>query len=183
MQKTEGAGVSPMAKIEGNVRAARLAELYAAYVPEAHDLGEDGRSAQRQTCPLTAPGADRRRAGSGPRTRRSTRPPAADLEHGGNYFGGYFEVVRGTSTHVGRVNARKQKLALTEQEVWGVGFRPSVGDINCNPGAREGLGLDRKRNYVAVSLCFRTEAHAREFVDAYERPVVGIARVKTMCLD
>ncbi len=103
-------------------------------------------------------------------------PPVADLEHGGTYFGVYFEVVRGT-------DARKGKITQAARAVRGLGFEPSVGDVNCDRGAKEALGLAAGRNYVAVALYFHTQEQARRFVDAYKPEVVGVARVTTGCLD
>lgn len=103
-------------------------------------------------------------------------PPVARLEHGGTYFGVYFEVQQG-------FDARKKAITRAERRISALGYEPSVLDINCNPGAREGLGLHPKRDYVAVALYLRTEEQARQFVDAYGGEVVGIAGVKTLCLD
>lgn len=57
------------------------------------------------------------------------------------------------------------------------------GDIDCDQGAREALGLDPDRDYYAVALYFPDRPTAQQFVDAYEPGVVGIADLTTYCLD
>lgn len=78
-----------------------------------------------------------------------------------------------------------QSLAESKVDAEAVGYRDRVvaGDVDCDRGAREALRLDAGRKYAVTSLFFDTEAQARQFVAAYEQPVVGLARIKAFCLD
>jgi|1186.fasta_scaffold272813_2 hypothetical protein len=56
-----------------------------------------------------------------------------------------------------------------------------IGDVSCDQGAAEQLGLDPPNQRVAVY--FDSAASAQQFVGAYDRRSVGSARVTTYCLD
>ena len=63
-----------------------------------------------------------------------------------------------------------------------MGFFAGYSDLACDQGALEGLGL-ADGYYNAVSVLFATMDDATAFADAYPGDVVGIAAVKTYCLD
>lgn len=67
-----------------------------------------------------------------------------------------------------------------------VGYRAVVGDIACDGGAMEALGLDQYDYWSGATLYFATEADARGFAAAYARAVTapkGVAHVTVGCLD
>jgi hypothetical protein len=83
------------------------------------------------------------------------------------------------------------RLAQAQRQAQAAGYPPedaSIGELDCNVGAREGLvragvHLDPNIDYGAVSLYFRTRQQATAFVDAFQAGIVGTVLVKTMCLD
>ena len=67
-----------------------------------------------------------------------------------------------------------------------VGYQAVVGDIACDGGAMDALGLDQYDYWSGATLYFATEADARGFAAAYTRSVTapqGIAEVTIGCLD
>ncbi len=67
-----------------------------------------------------------------------------------------------------------------------VGYQAVVGDIACDGGAMEALGLDQYDYWSGATLYFATEADARGFAAAYTRSVSapkGVAKVTVGCLD
>jgi hypothetical protein len=68
----------------------------------------------------------------------------------------------------------------------GVGYSAIVGDIACDGGAMEALGLDQYNYWTGATLYFGSEADARTFAASYTRAVArpkGLLRVKVGCLD
>lgn len=63
-----------------------------------------------------------------------------------------------------------------------MGYFAGFGDLGCDEGAQEALGLGEGVWYGA-SLYFDTETDANLFVAAYPDEVVGIATIVTFCLD
>ena len=64
----------------------------------------------------------------------------------------------------------------------GLGYAGSgIGEVSCDQGAAEALGLDPADHRVAVY--FPSSARAQEFVAVYDRQDVGSAQVTTYCLD
>lgn len=102
-------------------------------------------------------------------------PQPVEVEQGGRYWGAYFAVTRG--------GIGDPKLERVADDLRAIGFDPSVGGIECDEGAKDQLGLSARHSYNDVALYFATEAEARDFVGAYDPGVVGIARVRTFCLD
>ncbi|MGN6613230.1 MAG: hypothetical protein ACTHLJ_15785 [Angustibacter sp.] len=67
-----------------------------------------------------------------------------------------------------------------------VGYQAVVGDIACDGGAMDALGLDQYDYWSGATLYFATEADARGFAAAYTRSVAapkGVAKVTVGCLD
>ena len=67
-----------------------------------------------------------------------------------------------------------------------VGYQAVVGDIACDGGAMEALGLDQYDYWSGATLYFATEADARGFAAAYTKRVAaptGVAKVTVGCLD
>jgi hypothetical protein len=67
-----------------------------------------------------------------------------------------------------------------------VGYQAVVGDIACDGGAMEALGLDQYDYWSGATLYFATEADARGFAAAYTAKVAapkGVAWVTVGCLD
>ncbi len=68
----------------------------------------------------------------------------------------------------------------------GVGYTGVSGDLACDQGATEALGLDQFDYWSAVSLYFATQQQATRFIASYRgevAKVVGYTRVKVGCLD
>ena len=57
----------------------------------------------------------------------------------------------------------------------------SIGDISCDEGAAEELGVPEDSGRVAVYFDSREEAEA--FTQSLPSPILRIAKVKTFCLD
>lgn len=67
-----------------------------------------------------------------------------------------------------------------------VGYQAITGDVACDDGAMEALGLDQFDVWSAASLYFATGADAKAFAAAYTAEVTapqGVARVRLGCLD
>lgn len=105
----------------------------------------------------------------------ATLPTPVAVEHGRDMYGVYLSVERGASptaeTRAAEAEARRHNWPY------------SGGDINCDQGAREALGLDPARDYYAIAVYFATAQDAQRFVDGYEPGVVGTAAVKVFCAD
>jgi hypothetical protein len=63
-----------------------------------------------------------------------------------------------------------------------MGYFAGAGDLGCDQGAAEALGLE-DGFYYGVGLYFATMDDAIAFAAAYPGEVVGIANVTTFCLD
>ncbi|MGL5859454.1 MAG: hypothetical protein ACRC35_13805 [Angustibacter sp.] len=67
-----------------------------------------------------------------------------------------------------------------------VGYQAVVGDLACDRGAIEALGVDPYDYWAAATVYFDAEAKARSFAAAYQRDVAaprGVAKVTLGCLD
>jgi len=121
-------------------------------------------------------------ASSAARSARAFPPASRNVEHGGQIWAVYLALSRVDAS--GKAEEPEQ-LARAEQQARAVGYEDDIGngDLGCDVGAREALRLDPDRDYRGVSIFFDTQAQAKQFVDAYEPPVVGTARVTAYCLD
>jgi hypothetical protein len=57
------------------------------------------------------------------------------------------------------------------------------GDVFCDQGAAEALGLDPDGNWFVTGLYFATEEDADIFAAAYPLPVLAIAQITMFCAD
>jgi hypothetical protein len=106
---------------------------------------------------------------------RPSFPPQAGAEHGAKQTAVYLAVA---------YSADDPKLKRAEAQAKAVGYdNVGIGDIGCDQGAREALGLDVDRDYYGAAVYFADRGTAQQFVDAYEPGVVGMADVTTFCLD
>lgn len=134
---------------------------------------------------MTACGTDGEPERSGPAAptaslTASTTPPAPEQpsppspvvpEHGGTSWAVYLAVGKGPEL--------EDAIAyLTEER--GIEL-PGPTDIDCDQGAAEALGPDA--GPLGVAVYFETEEGARAWADTLPSPPVGIAEVRTFCLD
>jgi hypothetical protein len=107
---------------------------------------------------------------------KPTEAARARAEHGESYWGVYLhagESTRGLDAEEAGKLLRERGLALGEDF--------SKGELGCDVGAAEALGLPEET--IAIGVYFRDEADARAFAASLPREPVGIARVQTMCRD
>jgi len=67
-----------------------------------------------------------------------------------------------------------------------VGYSAVVGDIACDVGAMEALGLDQFDYWTGATLYFGSQADARTFAASYAAAIAkpkGVVKVKVGCLD
>lgn len=62
-----------------------------------------------------------------------------------------------------------------------LGYRTSLVSVDCDDGARAGLGLPADAPYKYVPIYFATRAEADAFVTASTRPVGPVVTVRTYC--
>ena len=103
----------------------------------------------------------------------ATPPQAADIRHGSEVWAVYVLV---TPTYDG------PGWAEAGARVESLGYTPSGGELACDTGAAEALGLDPQ--LIGRGVYFGSQADAQRFADLYGAgDVVGIARVTLLCLD
>lgn len=106
-----------------------------------------------------------------PTPEEPTDPSPVSPEHGGRYWAVYLAVGEGPDL--------EDAIAfLTEERA--IEF-PGPTDLNCDQGAREVLGPDA--GPLGVAVYFETEDDARAWAESLPGPPVGIAEVRTFCLD
>lgn len=99
-------------------------------------------------------------------------PPAVESpQHGGTYFGVYLAVGE----------ARDPKLTTAVQEAAALGYRVFPGDISCDQGAAEALGVSN--NLFAVAVYFERRGQANDLLPWLELPPLGVVKVRTYCAD
>jgi hypothetical protein len=94
-------------------------------------------------------------------------------EHGGTYFGVYVAIADAGDEAALQQSA--EALDATGYHEW------SLGDISCDQGAAEQLGVPEDSGRVAVY--FETREEAEAFTQSLPSPILRIAKVKTFCLD
>ncbi len=98
--------------------------------------------------------------------------PIREVRQGDRLFGVYW------------VAASSTQLAPVDRRLRSLGYRPSSGDLDCDQGARRGLGAPAAMT-ARVAVYFGTERDARAFaegVDVRPRPD-GHAAAILYCLD
>jgi hypothetical protein len=98
--------------------------------------------------------------------------PIRQVQQGDRLFGVYW------------VAASSTQLAPVERRLRSLGYRPSSGDLDCDQGARRGLGVPAATT-SKVALYFGTEQDARAFAEGVEvqPPPTGHAAAILYCLD
>jgi hypothetical protein len=97
----------------------------------------------------------------------------AEPEQGGTYWGVYVAIAdKGDDAALQQSAEALDALGYSEY---------SIGDISCDEGAAEELGVPEDSGRVAVY--FETEEEARAFSGSLPSAIVRIAEVKTFCLD
>jgi hypothetical protein len=108
-------------------------------------------------------------------TEPATPPPSTPIEHGGTYWGLYLGVAADTGD-----------LTLVEwvEQAEAAGYTTGPGELACDDGSAEGLGVPADWFGVAVYFATREDAEAAAgwFATNVGEPH-GIARVTTYCLD
>jgi hypothetical protein len=103
----------------------------------------------------------------------------ASLTHGGDAWAVYLAVADNYE-----FDAPELEEAKDLAEMYGIEI--GTGELACDHGGAEALGLDPDGDWAAVSALFESEADAKQFVDAFEargHSVVGMGLVQTFCLD
>ncbi len=100
-------------------------------------------------------------------------PADATLEHGGTYWAVYL--------WVGETADAKAEAAVARAA--DLGYTTGVGDLACDQGAAEALGVAPDQSGSAVAIYFDSRADAAAASGLFEPAPVGIARVTTFCLD
>lgn len=105
-------------------------------------------------------------------TPPATLPQAADVTHGNDVWGAYVAVVDSFDSAAAE-DAKARIVAL--------GYEPSGGDVGCDEGAAETLGISQ--GSLVVASYFATEADAVLFTEMYGPDTIGVAPVTLFCLD
>jgi hypothetical protein len=106
-----------------------------------------------------------------------TLPPEVIPQHGGTSWGLYLAVAPSVDDpEVERWTERMETI----------GYTPSFGDLACDDGAAEALGVDPGSSRVAVYFATRQDAETAAGTIEISLELgtpVGVARVTTYCLD
>jgi hypothetical protein len=105
-------------------------------------------------------------------------PEAAVLTQGGTVVAVYLQIV---SEGEMSGNLNDDFADVTAQAV-DLGYFVGNGDLNCDQGAADALGL-APGNYYGAAVYFDTMEEANAFAAAWDGEVVGIVTVTTFCLD
>ena len=104
---------------------------------------------------------------------------ATSITHGGESWAVYLAVADNYDFTAPELE-EAQDLANT------YGIEHGTGELACDQGGAEVLGLDPNGEWAVVSVLFDSEADAEQFVNAFEargHSVVGFGPVQTFCLD
>jgi hypothetical protein len=94
-------------------------------------------------------------------------------EQGGTYFGVYVAIAD---------PGDQASLQASAEALDAIGISEySIGDISCDEGAAEELGVPKDSGRVAVYFNSREDAGA--FTQSLPSPILRIAKVRTFCLD
>ena len=109
----------------------------------------------------------------GPRiSEPAPKPLGAEVQQGSSAWAVYLAWGKSTSEPAMKSSAQR----ATQEKL-----NPSVGELRCDAGAIEALGVSE--SLLAVRVYFSTEDAARRFAEQRTPRPLGIANVKTMCLD
>ncbi|MEW6058582.1 MAG: hypothetical protein AB1551_00305 [Actinomycetota bacterium] len=99
-------------------------------------------------------------------------PPAVEsVMHGGTYFGVYLAVGE----------AGDPALTAAVEQANALGYQAFPGDIACDQGAAEALGV--ADNLMAVAIYFEQVEQANDLIPWLHQPPLGVVRVQTYCAD
>ena len=115
-------------------------------------------------------------------TTTTTVPPLPDAlspTHGGEAVAVYLAVAEWDSVSGNPADGFTTEIAAAQD----LGYFVGSGDLACDMGGQDGLGLPSDGYYWAASVLFATVPDANAFVAAYPGDVVGIVEVQTYCLD
>ena len=99
---------------------------------------------------------------------------ASDVVQGATVWAVYLAVARDES--------QESEVAEAAEDVRRLGYTPATGQVGCDQGAAEGLGLPDGQ-YTAAAVYFDTQQLAQQFVDAYRPGVVGTVQITYFCAD
>jgi hypothetical protein len=122
--------------------------------------------------PTPSPTAPAEPPASPPPAGPASPPSVAEPVHGGTAWGVYLAVMTSPDDP-----AYVQSGTRLER----LGYFPSEGDVSCDEGAAEALGLEP--NVLVRSVHFGSREDAEAFVALYGDDILGIAQVTTYCLD
>jgi hypothetical protein len=100
-------------------------------------------------------------------------------EHGGDAVAVYLGVVEYDDVEGNPADGFAAAIAAAEA----MGYFVGSGDLACDQGGQEALGLPADAYYWAASVLFATLEDANVFAAAFPEDIVGIAALKTYCLD
>lgn len=106
-----------------------------------------------------------------------TLPPEVVPEHGGTFWGLYLAAAPSTDD---------PEIARWTERMETIGYTPSVGDLACDDGAADALGIDPGWSRVAIYFDTREEAETAAGTIEISLELgtpIGVARVTTFCLD
>lgn len=112
----------------------------------------------------------------------TTAPPLPEEllpVHGGNAVAVYLGVVEYDDVAGNPADGFADAIAAAEA----MGYFVGSGDLACDQGGQEALGLPADAYYWAASVLFGTADDANLFAAAFPEEVAGIAEVNTYCLD
>jgi hypothetical protein len=122
-----------------------------------------------------SPSGESPSATESPSPSESPKPPlptaVENPKQGGTYFGVYLAVGPATDP----------KLVTAAQDAAGLGYRAFPGDISCDHGAAEALGVSN--DLFAVAIYFKFKAQAKDLLPWLDEPPLAIAQVQTYCAD
>lgn len=136
----------------------------------------------RTDSPPTDPAPTHDVSSPSPVESASANPAPGAVEgftHGGSYWAVYI--------FVGASNDADYAASIERLENRGLrrGYSFSDGELRCDDGAAEALGLpeDEATSAMAIAVHFEDEQDARAFGDSLAEPPVGVVRVRTRCAD
>lgn len=100
------------------------------------------------------------------------RPQQADITHGNDVWGTYVALVDAFDTPA--ADAASARIAE-------LGYEPSGGEVGCDRGAAEALGVPESA--LVVATYFTTKEDAELFAEMYGPGTLGVAEVTLWCLD